>query len=162
MPSIDVFSFDRIVGSEIMEFRAIMEGRSLEVVRECRKLRMRERNRFATQRLRQGKVDLIVELERKLSDKVKEGKEILEKGRRAIETRDGLRREQDQLIEKIVCSHGLDKEIYTINIDSGSFAIVRRVVEPVLRTWGHGLGEDFFREGDVPEWAELSEQYDIQ
>ena len=162
MPSIDVLSFNRIVGSGIMEFRAMMRGRSLEVVNECRKLRMREKNRLAAQRLRQGKVNLIVELERKLLEKVKEGKEILEKEKRAIEKRERLRREQDQLIDEIVCSHGLDKEIYTIDIDSGSSAIVRRVVEPVLRTWGHGLQEDSFKEGDIPEWAELSEQYDIQ
>ena len=161
MPSIDVFSVDRIVHSEILEFRAMMQERSLEVVRECRKLRMLERNRLATQRLRQGKIDLIVDLERKLADKVKEGGEILEKERQAVEIRDGLRREQDQLIEEIVCSLGLDKEIYTINMDSGKVVVVRRVVEPVFRTWGHELGEDFFREGDVPELAELIEQYDI-
>ena len=170
MPSINVFSFDRIVNSEILEFRALMQERSLEVVRVCRKIRLQERNRLATQRLRQGKVDLKVELERKLSVKVEEWGQILETERQVIETRDRMRREQDQLIEQILCKDGLDKEVYTMlrefRTSPGRYThqLQRRVMEPVpvFRTWGHGLREDFFREGDVPEWAELSEQYDKQ
>ena len=170
MSSINVFSFDRIVNSEILEFRALMQERSLEVVRVCRKIRLQERNRLATQRLRQGKVDLKVELERKLSVKVEEWGQILETERQVIETRDRMRREQDQLIEQILCKDGLDKEVYTMlrefSTSPGRYThqLPRRVLEPVpvFRTWGHGLREDFFREGDVPEWAELSEQYDKQ
>ena len=119
MPSINVFSFDRIVGSEILEFRALMQERSLEVVRVCRKIRLQERNRLATQRLRQGKVDLKVELERKLSVKLEEWGRIMETERQAIELRDGMRREQDLLIEQIMCEYGLDRDIYTISMDTG-------------------------------------------
>ena len=157
MASIDVLSFDRIVNSRTTEFQDMMRGRPLEVVIECRKVRTREKNRLATQRLRQGKADLIVELERKLFEKVREGKEIKEKENQAIETRDGMRREQDRLIDEIVCSQGLDNKIYTIDVASGSCDIVRRVVEPFSQTGGHGLQEDSLREGDNVEWQEYCE-----
>ena len=157
MASIDSLSFDWIVNSPTTEFQDVMRGRSLEVIIECKKVRAKEKNRLATQRLRQKKMDLIVDLERQLSEKVREGKEIKEKENQAIETRDGMRREQDRLIDEIVCSQGLDNKIYTIDVVSGSCHIVRRVVEPFSQTGGHGLQEDSLREGDNVEWQEFCE-----
>ena len=158
MVSIDHLSFDRIVNSRVTEFQEMMQGRPLEVIVECRKVRTREKNRLATQRLRQKKVDFIVELERKLSEEERKGREMKEKENQAIEARDGMRRRQDLFVDEIVCSQGLDNQIYTIDLASGSFDIVRRVVEPFSQTGGHGLQEDSFREGDNVEWLEFCEQ----
>ena len=149
MASIDSLSFDWIVNSSTTEFQEEMQGRSLEVVLECKKVRAKEKNRFATQRLRQKKTDLIVDLERQLSEKERKGREIKEKENQMIEVRDGMRRRQDRLVDEIVCSWGLDNQIYTLDVASGSFDVVRRVVEPFSQTGGYGMQEDSFREGDM-------------
>ena len=149
MASIDSLSFDWIVNSSTTEFQHEMQGRSLEVVMECKKVRAKEKNRFATQRLRQKKTDLIVDLERQLSEKERKGREIKEKENQMIEVRDGMRRRQDLLVDEIVCSWGLDNQIYTLDVASGSLDVVRRVVEPFSQTGGYGMQEDSFREGDM-------------
>ena len=149
MASIDSLSFDWIVGSPIAEFQEEMRGRSCEVIRRCKEVRLREKNRVAQQQLRQRKVDMIADLERQLSEKERKGREIKETENRMIEVRDGMRREQDLLVDEIVGSRGLDNRIYTIDVASGNFDIVRRVAETVSQTGGYGMQEDFFREWDM-------------
>ena len=149
MASVDSLSFDWIVNSPTAEFQFEMQGHSLEVVMECKKVRAKEKNRLATQRLRQRQTDLIADLERQLSEKKRKGRELKEMENRAMEERDGMRRRTDRVVDEIVRSRGLDNQIYTIDVAGGNFDIVRRVAEPFLQTGGHGMQEDSFRGWDM-------------
>ena len=149
MAFIDSLSFDWIVNSLIGEFQAEMQGRSLEVIMECKRVRAREKNRIAQSALRQRQTDLIADLEMQLSEKKRKGSELKEMANRAMEENDEMRRRADRVVDEIVRSQGLDNQIYTIDVAGGNFGIVRRVAEPSLQTGGHGMQEDSFRGWDM-------------
>ena len=156
MVSIDHLSLDRIVNSNAIEFRGMMEGCIPEVIEECKKVRKKGRNRLATQRLRKKKVDLIDELKKKLSERKREGRELRTRENQLMEVRDGMVRRQDLLIDEILCSQGLNSQTHTMEL--ATFSIVRRVVHSFLQTGDYDLQENSFREGDNAEWLEFCEQ----
>ena len=161
MASVNHLSIDLIVNSDVTEFNGMMKTCSPAVVAECKKVRQKEGNRLAQQRLRQKKAELISELKEKLSEKEREGREIQTRENQIIEVRDGMLREQNLCIDEILRSKGLNGQTHTIELTSGNFSIVRRVVHPFSQTGGDDLQENSFREGDNPEWAELSKQYNM-
>ena len=149
MASVGSLSFYWIVNSSIEDFQAEMQGRSLEVITECKRIRAREKNRIAQSALRQRHTDLMADLEMQLSEKKRKGSELKEMANRAMEENDEIRRRADRVVDEIVRSRGLDNQIYTIDVAGGNFGIVRRVAEPFLQTGGYGMQEDSFREGDM-------------
>ena len=161
MVSINHLSIDRIVNSNVMEFKEMMKTCSPAVIAECKKVRQKGRNRLATQRLRQKKVELINELKEKLSERKRKGRELQTRGNQLIEVRDGMVRRQNLVIDEILRSQGLNGQTHTIELASGTFSIVRRVVHPFSQTGGDDLQENSFREGDNAEWLEFSKQYDL-
>ena len=149
MVSINHLSLDRIINSNIIEFRGMMEGEEPEVIEECRKVRTKGRNKLATRRLRKKKAELIDELKKKLSEKEREGREVQTRLNQRMEARDRMQRRQDLLIDEILRSQGLNSQTHTVELPTCS--IVRRMLPSFLQIGEYDLQENSFREGDNAE-----------
>ena len=145
MAFVGSLSFEWIVNSSIEDFQTEMQGQSREVVMECKRIRGREKNRIAQCALRQRHTDLVADLEMQLAEKRRRGSELKEMDDRAKEEYAELRKRADREVDEIVRSKGLDDQVYTIDVASGNWDIIRRVQEPAVQTGGHGMQEDSFR-----------------